>query len=62
MDFGPEDVWRSPLFCPPFSSARVQSRFEFGDLGGDMFSDCQGEVPAGIRISGWYQLAPHYIM
>ena len=38
MDFGPEDVCGGPLFCPPVTSARVQSRFEFVELGGDMCS------------------------
>ena len=58
MDFGPEDVCGDLLFCPPFTSARVQSRFEFVELGGDMCCNCQGEVPAGTGITGWYQLVP----
>ena len=44
------------LFAPPFTSARVQSRFEFVKLGGDMWSNCQRKGQAEIGISGWYQL------
>ena len=36
MDFDRKDVCGSPLFFPPFTSARVQSHFEFVQLGGDM--------------------------
>ena len=58
MDSGREDVCRGPLFGPPFNSARVQSRFEFVELGGDMCFNCQGVVQAGTGSSGWYQLVP----
>ena len=39
IDFGPEGVCGGPLFAPPFASARVQSRFDFVELGGDMCSN-----------------------
>ena len=40
MDFGREDVCGGPLFAPLFTSARVQSRFEFVELARDMSPDC----------------------
>ena len=48
-------LWK-PLLCPPSTYARVQSRFEFVEIGGDMSSNCTGDVKAGTGISGWYQL------
>ena len=63
IDFGPEGVCGDPVFAPPFTSARVQSRFEFVELGSDMFSNCQGDIPA---FNCNYRLVParttHYIM
>ena len=58
LDLG---VCGGPLFAPPFTSARVQIRFEFVELGRDVFSNYQGEVPAGTGITGWYNLVPHPI-
>ena len=70
MHFDPKDVRGSPLFFPPFTSARVHSHFELVQLGGDMCSHFvgEGEVQARTRISGryylvlslsgWYQLVP----
>ena len=62
-DFDPEGVCGGPLFAPPFISASVRNRFEFVELGGDnhMYSNYQGEVPAGTGITGWYNLVPHPI-
>ena len=37
MGFGPGDVCGGPLLALQFTSARVQSRFEFVELGGDMY-------------------------
>ena len=51
FDFDPEGVCGGPLFSPPFTSARVQSRFDFMELGGDMYSNYQGEVPAVTAIT-----------
>ena len=53
-------LWR-PLFAPSFTSARVQSRLEFVELGGDMCSNCQGEVPARTVTTSWYKLVPRTI-
>ena len=57
----PGSICVGPLFAPPSTSARVQSRFEFVKLGGDMCSNYQGEVHAGTGITGWYQLVPRTI-
>ena len=54
-DVHPEGICGGTLFAPPFTSARVQSRFEFVELGRDMYSNYQGEVPAGTGITGCYQ-------
>ena len=56
IDFDPGDVCGGPLFCNPSTFARVQNRFGFVDLGGDMCFSCTGEVQGGTEISGWYQL------
>ena len=66
IDFDPGDVCGGPLFAPPSNSARVQSRVEFVELGGNMYSNYQGEGAAGTGITGWYQLVTlarttHYI-
>ena len=37
-DVDPEGVCGGPLFAPPFTSARVQRRLEFVELGGDICS------------------------
>ena len=42
--------------------ARVQSRFEFVELGRDMSSNCTGEVQAGTGISGRYQLSSYHAL
>ena len=60
IDFDPGGVCGGPLFAPPFTSARVQSRFEFVELG-NMYSNYQGEVPAVTGITGWCQLVPRTI-
>ena len=60
-DFDPGGICGRPLFSPPSTFARVQSRFEFVELGGDMCYYYQGEVPPGTGITGWYQLVPHTI-
>ena len=52
MGFGPGDVCGGPLLALQFTSARVQSRFEFVEVGGDTCSKCQGEVQAETPISG----------
>ena len=39
-DFDRGDVCGSPLIYQPSTSARVQNRFEFVELGGDMSSNC----------------------
>ena len=36
----PCDVCGGPKLCPPSTFARVQNRFEFAGLGGDMCSNC----------------------
>ena len=51
MDFG-------PVVCPPLTFARLQSRFDFVELGGDMYSNYQGEVAAVTGMTGWYHLIP----
>ena len=60
-DYDPGGICGGPLFAPPSTSARVQSRFEFVELGGDMCSNYRGEGPAGTGITGWYQLVPRTI-
>ena len=56
-DFDRVHVCGGPLFWPPSTSACVQNRSEFVELGGDMcLINCTGEVQAGTGISGWYQL------
>ena len=35
-DFDPEGVCGRPIFAPPLTSARLESRFEFVELGSDM--------------------------
>ena len=55
-DFDPGGVCGSPIFALPFTSARVQSRFEFVELDGGKSSNFQGEVLARTGIMpGWYQ-------
>ena len=51
-DLDPGGICGGPLFAPPSTSARVQSRCEFVDLGGDQCSNYQGEVPAGTGTTG----------
>ena len=62
-DFVREGGSGVPLLFHPSTSARVQNRFEFVELAGDMSSNCTGEVQAETGISRWYQLVPrtHYI-
>ena len=55
-DFESDGVCGSPVFAHPSTSARVQSRGEFVELGRGMCSNCQGEVPGVTRITGWYQV------
>ena len=55
-----QHLWR-PLISPQVTSARVQSRFEFVEIGGDTSSNWQGEVPAKAGITSWYQLVPRTI-
>ena len=40
VDFGREGGCVGPLFAPPFTSARVQNRFQFAELARDMSSNC----------------------
>ena len=62
IDFDPGGVCGGPLCAPPFTSARVKSRFEFVEIGRGMCcSNYQGEVPAVTEITGWYQLVPRTI-
>ena len=51
----------SPLFAPPFTSARVQSRFEFVELGGDMCSNYRRRHWDYKQVPGWYYLVPRSI-
>ena len=67
-DFDPDGDFGGPLLAHPFTSARVQSCFEFVEIGGDMCSNCQREIPAGTGITvtgitGWYVPArtTHYM-
>ena len=60
-DFDPGGIYRGPLFAPPSTSARVQSRFGFVELGGDMCSNYQGDIQAGTGITGWCQIVPRTI-
>ena len=50
-----------PLFAPPSTSARAQSRFEFVEIGRGMFFNYQGEVQAITRIIGCSHLVPRAI-
>ena len=61
-NFAPCDVCGGPLLCPPSTSARVQSRYGFVELGRDMSCNCTGEVQAGTGISGWYQLSSYHAL
>ena len=51
-DFDPDGVFGGPLLVPPSTSARVQSRVEFVELGRGVCSTCQGEVPGVTGITG----------
>ena len=55
-DFESDGVCGGPLFARPSTSARIQSRFEFVELGGGMCSNYQGDVPGLTGITGWYQV------
>ena len=48
-------LWR-PVIAPPSTSARVQSRFEIVELGGNMLPMCQGEVPGVTGSTSEYQV------
>ena len=45
IDFAPDGVCGGHYLSLRFTSTRVQSRFGFVELGGDMYSNCQGKVP-----------------
>ena len=47
--FRPRAVCGGLLFVPPSTSARVQSRFDFVEIG-DMYSNYQGEFPYGLEL------------
>ena len=47
---------------PPFTSARVQSRFEFVKLGGDMYTHYHVEILPVTEITDWYHLVPRTIL
>ena len=52
-DFDPDSACGGPLFTPPSTSARVQSRFEFVELGGGMcskFPPATLGLQTGIRL------------
>ena len=51
-----DGICGGPLFAPRSTSARVQSRVEFVELGGGMCSNYQGEIPGVTGITGWYQV------
>ena len=55
-DFDDDGVCGGPLFALSYTSARVQSRAEFVELGRGMYSNFQGEVPGVTGITGWYQV------
>ena len=59
--FDPGGICGGPLFAPPSSSARAQSRLEFAELLGDMCSHYHGEIQAGTGITRWYQLVSRTI-
>ena len=44
------------MFAPPSTSARLQSRVEFVELGRGTCSNYQGEVLGVTGITGWYQV------
>ena len=56
-DFETDGVCRGLLFTPPSTSARVQSRVEFAELGGGISSIYQVVVPGATGITGWYQVS-----
>ena len=49
-NFDPGGICAGPLPAPPSTFARVQSSFEFVEIGGDVCSSCHGEVPAGTKL------------
>ena len=57
-DFNPDGVCGVPLFAPPSISARVQSRFEFVELGVGMCSNYHMRHWDYRLVPDWYQLVP----
>ena len=55
-DIDPEVVRVGPLFSPPSTSARVQSRFEFVEIGGDICSNYHTRHWDYRLVPGWNQL------
>ena len=60
-DVDAEVVCGDPLLAPLYTSARVQSRFEFVELGGDMYQNYHGKDSTVTGMTGWYHLVPRTI-
>ena len=59
-DFESDGVCGGPLFAPPSTSVRVQSHFEFVELGG-MCSNYRRRHWHYRLVPGWYQLVPRTV-
>ena len=57
--FNPGGVCEGPLFAPQFTSARIRSRFDLVELGGDKCFYYKGSSNRKLNDSNWHYRLVH---